>query len=102
MALINDLEGTVKGTEVAIAVCTCQAQPHLVRDDMAEKRYQVVCPGCGMAGPGAHYGREAVLAWNRTALIVRTAEGLAREARGEDETAAWISALLNAVAEGRD
>jgi hypothetical protein len=67
MPLINDLEGTVKGSEVAIALCTCQAQPHLVRDDMAEKRYQVVCPGCGLAGPRSNYTRLATEGWNRIA-----------------------------------
>lgn len=73
MALIDELEGTIKGTEVAIALCTCQAQPYLVRDDMAEKRYQVVCPGCGLAGPRSNYTRVAIDAWNRIAGILKEA-----------------------------
>lgn len=73
MSLINDLEGIVKGSDVAIAICPCRAQPHLVRDDMAEKRYQVVCPGCGMAGPRSHYTRVATDAWNRIAGIIHEA-----------------------------
>jgi hypothetical protein len=71
MALINELEGVVKGSESTIALCPCQAQPHLVRDDMAEKRYQVVCPGCGMAAPRSNYTRVAIDAWNRIAGIIK-------------------------------
>lgn len=75
MSLINDLEGVAKGTEVVIAPCLCQAQPNLVRDDMAEKRYQVVCPGCGLAGPRSNYTRGAIEAWNRIAEILKEARG---------------------------